>query len=153
MIKLGLVEEFPSQEMLAGSYWIDRISWIVWIVLDGSYQLDHIGQIVLAGLYRYRSWVCSEKMDFIRCLVCYWLDGTDGLDGKLVGRGWDGGTDVSRRRIGAPTLALEGRQEVGSGGWHQLPRCRKGAEYLCWSRKIIQIYCTKIGTNMQYEIV
>ena len=63
----------------------------------------------------------------MRWLVCYWLDGTDVMDGTLVGRGWYGGTDVSRRwngsatigtGMGAPPLALEGRrggiQDFGS---------------------------------------
>ena len=69
-----------------------------------------------------------------------------------MGRGWDGGTDVSRRRNGSanigtgtsdPPLALEGRRAVVSGDWHQLSWCRKGARYLCQSRKIIQIEYTK----------
>ena len=63
-------------------------------------------------------------------------DGTEGMDGALVGRGV-GRTDVSTRRngsttigagTGAPPLALEGKMSVGSGGWHQLIRCCKGAE-------------------------
>ena len=71
-------------------------------------------------------------------LVCYWLYGTDGMDGELVGQGWDVGTGVSRRRngiativvvTGVPPLALEGRRVVGSGVWHQLCQCCKGAEY------------------------
>ena len=65
-----------------------------------------------------------------------WLDG-GGMEGlTLEGAG-----------TGAPTLALEGPREVGSGGWHQLRRCCKGAEYLCWGSKIIQIDCTQIKTN------
>ena len=48
---------------------------------------------------------------------------------------------------GAQPLDLEGRWATGSGGWHQLRLCCKGAEYLCQSSKIIQIGCTKIGTN------
>ena len=75
------------------------------------------------------------------------IDGTDGLDGTLVGRGWDGPT-LAGARTGAPQLDLEGRRAVGSGGWHQLCQCCKGAEYLCRKRKIIQIDCTQIGTNM-----
>ena len=65
-----------------------------------------------------------------------WWD-RDGMEGPtLVGSG-----------MGAPPLALEGRRAVGSGGWHQLRRCCKGAEYLCRSIKIIQTDCKKIGTN------
>ena len=83
-------------------------------------------------------------------LVFYWLDG------KLVGEGWYGGTEFSRLQngstiigvgMGTPTLALEERRAAGSGDWHQLRWCCKGAEYLCRSNKIIQIDCTKIGTN------
>ena len=61
MIRLGLVGGFRSEETLDGSYRIDRIGWIVWIVSAGSYWLDCIGWIVWivsAGLYWYRSWVC-----------------------------------------------------------------------------------------------
>ena len=82
--------------------------------------------------------------------VCYWLDGT------LVGRWLDEGTDVSRDQngsstigdeIGVPQLALEERRAVGRGGWQQFRWFCKGAEYLCQSNKIIQIDCTQIGTN------
>ena len=54
--------------------WLDYIGLIV---SAGSYCLDCI---VLAGLYQ-------EKLVFMLWLVFYWLDGTDGLDGTLVGRG------------------------------------------------------------------
>ena len=40
----------------------------------------------------------------MRWLVCYWLDGTDGLDVTLVVRGWYGGTGVIRRRNGSATI-------------------------------------------------
>ena len=54
-------------------------------------------------------------------MVCYWLYGTDALDGTLVRQGWDGGTDVSRRwnrratigtGTGAQPFALEGWRAV-----------------------------------------
>ena len=83
----------------------------------------------------------------MRWLVYYWLDGTDGMDGTLVGRGGMEGPMLAGTGTGAPPLALEGRQVVGSGGWHQFHRCCKGADYLCQSSKIIKIDCTKIGTN------
>ena len=54
----------------------------------------------------------------MRLLVCYWLDGTDGLDGMLVGRGGMEGSTLAGAGTGAPPLAPEGRQEVGSGGYH-----------------------------------
>ena len=76
----------------------------------------------------------------------YWLDGTDGMDGALVGRELDGPT-LEGAGTGAPPLDLEGRRAVGSGGWHQLRQCCKDAEYLCRISKIIQIECTRIGTN------
>ena len=81
-------------------------------------------------------------------LVRYWLDGTDGLDGVLVGRGGMEGPTLAGTGTGAPPLDLEGWKEVGSGGWHQLCWCCKGAEYLCRSIKIIQIDCTQISTNI-----
>ena len=68
-----------------------------------------------------------------------------------MGRWWDGGGMEGLTLAGAGTgalpLALEGQRAMGSGGWHQLHWCCKGVEYLCWSRKIIQIDCTKIGTD------
>ena len=95
-----------------------------WIVLD--YQMDHI---ILSGLYSI-PWIVSYRMDCIvldglyrigwilsgntgfYALAGYWLDvtdGTDGLDGTLVGQGWDGGTDVSRSQNGSATIgALTG---------------------------------------------
>ena len=74
-----------------------------------------------------------------------------------MGRGWDrGGMEgptLDGSGTGAPPLALEGQRAAGSGGWHQLCWCCKGAEYLCQSTKIIQIGCTKIGTNTSCRIV
>ena len=67
-----------------------------------------------------------------------------------------GRTEVSTRRnrsdtmvtgTGSPPLALEGQRVMGSGGWHQLRQGCKDAEYLSWRGKIIQIECTRIGTN------
>ena len=57
------------------------------------------------------------------------------------------GPTLAGAGMGATPLDLEGWQAVGSGGWHQLCRCCKGAEYLCQSSKIIKIDCTKIVTN------
>ena len=68
-----------------------------------------------------------------------------------MGRWWDEGgmegTSLAGAGRGAPPLAHEGWQAVGSGGCHQLRRCCKGTEYLCQSIKIIQIHCTQIRTN------
>ena len=85
----------------------------------------------------------------MRYLVCYCLGGTDVLDETLVGQGWDGGADISRRRNGAraPPLDLEGPQAVVSGVGHQLIWFCNDVECLCWSSRIIQIDCTQIGTN------
>ena len=84
-------------------------------------------------------------------LVFYWLDGTDVLDGTLVGRWWDvGGMEgptLAGAGTGAPPLALERRRAVGSGGWQQFFWCCKDVDYLCRSSKMIQIDCTKIVTN------
>ena len=93
-------------------------------------------------------WIVSGNTGFY-ALAGYWLngtDGTDGLDGTLVGRGWDGPT-LAGSGTRAPPLDLEGRRAVVSGGCYQLSQCCKSAEYLCRSRKIIQIYCTQIRTN------
>ena len=69
----------------AGSHHIIR-----WIILYR--QLD---RIVLAG---------SGNTGFYE-LAGYWLDGADGMDGVLVGRGWDGPT-LAPVGTGAPPLAL-----------------------------------------------
>ena len=124
-----------------------------------------------AGSYHIFGWIISYRLDLIisyrldrirkHWLLCAgWLldvwEGWDGWTGWGVGETEVGRTDVSRRRnrsatigtgTGAPSLALEGRRYVGSGGYHQLRWCCKGAEYLCCSSKIIQIECTQIETN------
>ena len=82
-------------------------------------------------------------------LAGYWLygtDGTDGLDGALVVRVWDGRT-LAPAGTGVPPLDLEVRRAMGSGGWHQLRWCCNDAEYLCQRSKIIQIEYTRIRTN------
>ena len=89
-IRLGIVGGLPLQYTLSGSYWLDRIVWIVWIVSAGS--------------YRYRFWVLQQKLSFMSCLVCYCLYGTDGLDGRFLGRRWDVGTDISRRQNWSATV-------------------------------------------------
>ena len=136
-----------------------RRHWLYCIgLLDGSYHIIWIvfywlDCIISAGLYCI-GWIVSVNTGFYD-LDGYWLDGTDGtygLDGTLVEQVGDGPT-LSSAGTGAPTLDLEGRRAVGSGGWHQLNWCYKGAEYLCRSRRIIKIDCKQIGTNMRYKIV
>ena len=73
---------------MAGLYCI-----IGWIVL---YQMD---RIIPYGSYRI-VWMVSGNTGFY-VLDGYWLDGKDGLDGKLVGQGWDGPT-LAGARTGAP---------------------------------------------------
>ena len=72
----------------AGSYRI--IGWIVSyrrmdriVSLAESYR---IGWIVLYCI----NWIVSGNTGFY-ALAGYWLDGTYGMDGALVGQGWDGG--------------------------------------------------------------
>ena len=84
----------------------------------------------------------------MRWLVCYWLDGTNGLDWVLVAWGGMEGPTLAGAGTGAPPLDFEGRQAVKSGGWHQLRRRCKGVEYLCRSSKTIKIDYTQIRTNM-----
>ena len=43
-------------------------------------------------------------MAFMLWLVFYWLDGTDVMDGTLVGKGWDEGNEVIRRRNRSATI-------------------------------------------------
>ena len=76
-----------------GSYCI--IGWIV------SYcRLDHI--VSSAGLDHLVS-AGSGNTGFY-ALAGHWLDGTDGLDGELVGRGWEGRT-LAPAGMGAPPWA------------------------------------------------
>ena len=63
--------------------------------------MDCIG--LSAGSYRI-GWILSGNTGFYT-LDGYWLDGTDGLDGTFVGRGWDGPT-LEGAGTGAPPLAL-----------------------------------------------
>ena len=130
-----------------------RIHWII--------EYPRMDCIVLpAGLYRIVGWIGSYYIFWIRkhWLLCadWLLVGWDGWTGWGVGGTGVGRTDVSTCRNGSaimgagtgePPLALVGPQAMGSGGWHQLHRCCKDAEYLCWRSKIIQIECTQIGTN------
>ena len=119
---------------MAGLYWL-----IGWIIL---YWLD---RIILAGSYSI-GWIVSGNTGFYS-LAGYLIDGMDGLDGTLVGWGWDGPTLAGAETV-APPLTFEGRRDVGSGGWNQLRQCFKGTESFFRSSKIIQIDCTKIRTNM-----
>ena len=91
----------------AGSYRI--VSWIV------SYR------IVSIGSYRI-GWIVSGNNGFY-ALDDYWLDeidGTDGLDGSLVGRGWDGQT-LAAAGMGETPLAPEQERHhcllSGGGMW------------------------------------
>ena len=58
---------------------------------------------------------------------------------EWMGCCWDGGgmegPELAGVGTGVPSLALEGRQAVGSGGWYQLRRYFKGVECLCKIRK------------------
>ena len=78
--------------------------------------MDRIGES-----YRYEfSWVCLEKLDFYALAVmmnmaCYWLNGTDGLNGTEVGQGWDGSTNASRRHNGKANIGYRGA--AGGGNW------------------------------------
>ena len=83
------------------------------------------------------------------------LDDTDGIEGTLVGRGWDGGT-LAGSRTGAPPSEPEQERHHwhlrGGGRWEavDVANCfgaARGAEYLCQSSTIIQIYCRQIGTS------
>ena len=127
------------------------------IVLAGSsvsYWLDCIGWIILAGSYWYWSWVFSYKLAFMCWLVWFnWLATSYmGRTDKMV-RGWDGGTDVSRRRNGSTTMGYWGATGVGKRWLAPIRQWCKGVKYFFQSSKIIQICCTQIGTNKYYKIV
>ena len=77
-----------------------------WIV---SYKLEWI------GLYRI-GWIVSGNTGFY-ALAVYWLDGMDGLNGALVGRGRDGPT-LTGAGMGVP-LVEEAR---GFLEWYSIPR-------------------------------
>ena len=71
-----------------------------WIIL--YHRLDCI--VFLAGLDRIV--LSGSGNTGFNALAGYWLDGTDGLDGALVGRKWDGRT-LAPAVMGAPPRALE----------------------------------------------
>ena len=72
------------------------------IVLIVSYWM---GCIVSNGLYSIDCIVAGNTGFY--ALAGYWMYGTDRTDepdGTLMGQGWDGWTDVSRRRNGSATI-------------------------------------------------
>ena len=98
--------------------WLDRIKLIVSTVSSGSYRLDRIG----IGLgFSGRNWL----------LCAVWF--ATGWMGRMdwMGRWWDGdgmeGPTLAGAGTGVPPLALEGRRDVGSGGWNQFCWLCKGA--------------------------
>ena len=117
-----LVGGFLSEETLY------RIGWILWV----SVFLGSLGEtgFLFTGWY--------EEIGFLLARwdgLIWW--GGGGMEGpKLAGSG-----------TGAPPLNLEGRKNVGSGGWHQLLWCCKGAEYLYQSSRTIKIGRTQIVTT------
>ena len=79
------------------------------------------------------------------------MNGTDGLDGAMVGQGWDGRT-LAGFGTGAPPWAPE--QERHHWILRGSALCEVvvatsivGAEYLCWISKKMHIECTKIQTS------
>ena len=134
---------------MAGLYRI--VGWIGWIV---SYRRldcivsDALDCIVSAG---------SGNTDFYALSGYWWYgtDGTDGLDGTLVGWRWDGQT-LAGSGTGAPPLAPEQERHHwllrGGGRWVavSVDNCfgaARGSDYLCQSSTIIQIDCRQIGTS------
>ena len=115
--------------MVAGSYWLDRIGWIVSV---GLYRLDRIGWIVWIVLAR------SYLLDRIGCIVPVLVlvllieTGFYALAGLLLTgwygwTGWDGGGMEGPTLSGAgtevPPFTIEKQRVVGSSGWHQLSWC------------------------------
>ena len=119
-----------NQQEIWCKIWMLR-QWGNWgWVLNGSFwledTLDHI--VSSAGLYRIVGWIVLYR--WLNCIVSaildrilsagsgntgfyklahYWLDGTDGtygMDGALVRRGWDGQT-LAPAGTGAPPWAPE----------------------------------------------
>ena len=120
------------------SYWLDCI-----VLAAGSYC------IVWIGSYRI-GWISKHWRLCAGWLLAGW-DGWGGWTGWDVGGMGVGRTDISTRqnrsatigaKTGEPPLDLGMRRAMGSGGWRQLRRCCKDAEYLCRRRRIIQIECT-----------
>ena len=124
-----------------------------------SAEMGHIGR-----LDPIVSYCCSGQTGFYalgRWLVTDCKGDMDGLDGTLVGRGWDGLT-LAGARTGAPPLAPEQERHHwllrGGGRWEVVAVTNffgtaRGANYLCQSSKIIQIDCRQIGTSTWYKIV
>ena len=96
----------------------------------------------------------ATKQERHHWLAGYWkqgTNGTDGLDGALVGQGWDGRT-LEGAGTGAPPWAPE--QERHRWLFRGSALCEVvagtnfvGAEYLCQRSKTIHIECTQIRTS------
>ena len=83
----GLYRIVGFVAFLAGSY---RIGWIVYLDCIISAGLDWLDWI---GSYRIVSDGSGHIGFYALAGYCYYgRDGTDGLDGALVGWGWDGRT-------------------------------------------------------------
>ena len=67
-----------------GLYRLDRLDYIGWIILAGSYRLDCIGIVSVLDSLGETGFYALAGM---RKLVCYYLDGTDVLNGTGVGQG------------------------------------------------------------------
>ena len=129
MIRLGLYKRLGHLGLFWDGLYSQAALWeACWGVPfrgdAGLYRLDRIG-IGFLGFSR-RNWIlCSGWYEEISLLLYGW-DGWTGWNGG----GMEGPT-LAGAGTGAPQLVLEGRQAAGSGGWHQLRRCCKDAEYLC----------------------
>ena len=102
------------RQLRMGIYY-QRRRWLDLIVLDGSYQ---------------------EALAFMLWLVCYWLDGTYGMYGTLVGRGWCGPTSAGAG-TGAPPLAPEWERHHcllrGGGLWEAVAGTNFAGAARAWS--------------------
>ena len=126
--------------------WIVSYCWLHSIVSSyRSYSIGWIGSYPIGRIRKH--WLLCAGW-----LLAGWDRWTGwGVGGTGVGRkdvrNLQNGSATMGARTGAPPLALEGRWDMGSGGWHQLRWCCKDVEYLCRRSKIIQKECTQIGTN------
>ena len=83
--------------------------------------------LVFLGLLGETGFLCDSWYNGIN-----WLATGCMLQTYWMGRGWDrGGMEgpaLAGAGTGEPPLAIEERRAAGSGGWHKLRRCFKGAD-------------------------
>ena len=148
MIRLVIVGAFPLEQTISGLYRIDRIGLIVFA---GSYQLDRIGWITSVLVL-----VLIGKTEFytLAGLILYGWNGWTVWDVGGTGVGWRNRRKQAPeherhhwRWNGSATIGYLGAEGGGKRWMVPIALVLQGRGVFFQRSKIIQIYCTQIGTN------